>query len=179
MVNAPGSVLGTAAVWTWRAARRRQFNRSPPSRHDFLCMLPNQPSAYVPWRKMESSRIASIGSVSGNRCTRREAASYARGYSDDATQAPAADGAGRELPAACAGGGRRNRQAVSAGGAAGLGITAAVARLRSATCRAPRQCPPPLAAIGLSRMAVIARPVRLRTRLTAQAYITAETAIVK
>jgi hypothetical protein len=35
-----------------------------------------------------------------------------------------------------------------------------------------------LAAIGLSRMAMIARPVRLRTRLTAQAYITAETAIV-
>jgi hypothetical protein len=33
-------------------------------------MLPNQPSAYMAWRKTESSRIASIGSVSGNRCTR-------------------------------------------------------------------------------------------------------------
>jgi hypothetical protein len=33
-------------------------------------MLPNQRSAYMPWRKTESSRIASIGSMSGNRCTR-------------------------------------------------------------------------------------------------------------
>jgi hypothetical protein len=39
-------------------------NRLPLSRHDFLSMLPNQPSAYMPWRKTESSRIASIGSVS-------------------------------------------------------------------------------------------------------------------
>src|SRR5579864_8192398 len=51
----------------------RQFSRSPESRHDFLSMPPNQPSAYMPWRKTESSRIASIGSVSRNRCTSRTA----------------------------------------------------------------------------------------------------------
>src|SRR5215475_8576679 len=48
----------------------RQFNRSPPSRHDFYpcCRISGQP--YMSWQKTESSRIAGIGSVSGNRCTR-------------------------------------------------------------------------------------------------------------
>jgi hypothetical protein len=61
------------AAISFNAAASTSFTaNSIGRRHPAMTFYPCcriKPSAYIPWRKTESSRIASIGSVSGNRCT--------------------------------------------------------------------------------------------------------------